>query len=110
MTPDTVAEIFTATNAAYEAVSSKPTYADIDKFDETVNALLVELIREHDGDEYGMLYLSQDPSQYHGLTGSNLKRIGSIAAYDETIDVDATELVRKRAEVVWKVKVNDSKS
>ena len=109
MTPDEVAEIFAATNAAYEAVSSKPTYADIDKFDETVNALLVELIREHDGDEYGMLYLSQDPSQFYGLTGSNLTKIGSIAAYDDTIDVDETELVRKRAEVVWKVKVNDSK-
>ena len=97
MTPDEVAEIFAATNAAYEAVSSKPTYADIDKFDETVNALLVELIREHDGDEYGILCLSQDPSQYHGLTGSNLTKIGSIAAYDDAIDADATDLVRKKS-------------
>ena len=71
MTPDEVAEIFAATKAAYETVSSKLTYANIDKFDETVNVLLVELIREQDGDEYGMLYLSQDPSQYHDLTGSN---------------------------------------
>ena len=71
MTSDEVAEIFAATKAAYETVSSKLTYANIDKFDETVNVLLVELIREQDGDEYGMLYLSQDPSQYHDLTGSN---------------------------------------
>ena len=53
-----MAEIFAATNAAYEVVSRKPMYADIGKFDETLNTLLVEIIREHDGDEYGILYLS----------------------------------------------------
>ena len=63
MNPDEVVEIFSATNAACETVTSKTTYADIDKFDETVNALLVDLIREHDGDEYGMMFLSQDPSK-----------------------------------------------
>ena len=46
MTPDEVAEIFATTNTAYGSVSSKPTYANVDKFDETVNELLVELIRE----------------------------------------------------------------
>ena len=50
MAHDVVAEMFTASNVAYETVTSKPNYADIDKFDETVNSLLVELIREHDGD------------------------------------------------------------
>ena len=72
MTPDEVAEIFAAANAPYETVISKHTYVDIDKFDETVNSLLVELIREHDGDEYGMLYLSQDPSKCSTITESNL--------------------------------------
>ena len=45
MNPDEVAEIFAEKNVSHGEVSSKPTYADIDKFDETVNALLVELIR-----------------------------------------------------------------
>ena len=44
MISDKVAEIFAATNAAYKAVSRKPTYTDIDKFDKTVNALLVDCI------------------------------------------------------------------
>ena len=55
MTPDEVAEIFAAATAAYESVSSKPTYADIDRFDEKINSILVELSRDHDGDDYGML-------------------------------------------------------
>ena len=45
MTPDEVAVIFAAENAAYEKVTSKPTYADVEKFDEKVNVFLVELIR-----------------------------------------------------------------
>ena len=72
MTPDEVAAIFAAANAAYEKVTNKQNYVDIDKFDETVNTLLVELIREHDGDEYEMLYLSQDPSKCSTMTESNL--------------------------------------
>ena len=84
MTPDEVAEIFAEANAAYETVTSKPTYACIDKFDETVNVLPVELIREYGGDEHGMLYLSQDPSKHSTITGSNLSKIGAIADYDNS--------------------------
>ena len=62
MKPDEVAEIFTAANAAYESVSGTPTYTDIEKFDEKRNTILVEIPRDHDGDEYGMLCLSQDPN------------------------------------------------
>ena len=54
MTPNEMVEIFAAANAAREIVKSKPTYADVDKFDEIVNELLVELIREHDEDECRM--------------------------------------------------------
>ena len=43
MTPDEVAEIFTAANAAYESVSGTPTYTDIDRFDENINTILVEI-------------------------------------------------------------------
>ena len=109
MTPDEVTEIFAAANEAYETVTSKTTYSDTDKFDETVSALLVELVRERDGDKYGMLHLSQDPSKHSALTGSNLSKICAIEAYDNDIDADATDLVRKRAEVVWKMKLNVSK-
>ena len=77
MAPDEVADIFTAANAAYETATIKSAYADIENFDEIVNELLVDLIREHDGDEHGMLYLSQDPSKCSNITGSNLSKIGS---------------------------------
>ena len=76
-----MAEIFVSTNAAYETVPSKPTYADIDKFDEIVNAFMVELIREYDVEEYEMLYLSQDSSKYSELNRSNLSKIGTITVY-----------------------------
>ena len=49
MTPDEVAGIFAAVNAACEIVTSKPTYAAVDKFDDTVNSMLFELSRKHDG-------------------------------------------------------------
>ena len=61
--------------------------------------MLAELIREHDGDEYEMLYLSQDSSKHSTITGSNLSNIGTIGAYDNSIATDTTGLVRKRAEV-----------
>ena len=60
VTPNEVAEIFAAGNAAPETATSKPICAGIDMFDETVSAFLVELVREHDEDEHGMLHLSQD--------------------------------------------------
>ena len=37
MTPDEVAEIFAAANAAHETVTSKTTYADRNKFHETLH-------------------------------------------------------------------------
>ena len=68
MTPSEVAEIFTAANAACEILSSTPTYTDIDRFDEEINTILVELPRDHDGDEFRMLYLRQDPNEYNKIT------------------------------------------
>ena len=106
MTPDEVAEIFTAANAAYESVSSTPTYADIDRFDEKINTILVELPRDHDEDEYGMLYLSQDPNEYSTITGgSTLTNIGTLSAYDDSVDPINSDTERKRAEVLWKAKL-----
>ena len=110
MTPDEVADIFAEATAAHETITSKPNYADTDKFDEKVNYMLVELIREHDGDEFGILCLRQDVSCYSTITGgSTLTKIGSIASYDRSIDKDANSSERIRAEVTWKVKINDSK-
>ena len=109
MTPDEVVEIFASATAAYETVTSKPTFTDIDRFDEKVNSILVELPRDNDGDEYGLLYLSQDPTEYNTLTGSTLSKIGALAAYDDSIDPAGTEASRKKSEVLWKVKLNDSK-
>ena len=109
MTPDEVSEIFTNATASYETVTSKPTYTDIDKFDEKINSILVELQRDHDRDEYGLLYLGQEASNYNSITGSSLTKIGKIEAYDSTIDSSGTETDRKKAEAIWKVRLNDSK-
>ena len=43
MTPDEVSEIFASATASHEIVTSKPTYTDINKFDEKINSILVEL-------------------------------------------------------------------
>ena len=109
MTPDEVAEIFAAENVAYEIVTSKPTNADIGKFDETLNALLVDIVREHDGDKHGMLSLSQCSSKHSTITRSNLSKIGAIEACDNAIGADAKDLAKKRGEVVLKLKLNDIK-
>ena len=71
-----------------------------------MNVLIIEFIREYDGDEYVILCLRHDPSKYSGLTRSNLSKIGVIVACVNDIDTDATDLVRKKSEVVWKVKLN----
>ena len=60
-----------------------------------MNALIVELIREHDVDEYGILYLSQDPSTCNSLTGPNTSKIGALAAHNNDIDLEATDLEGK---------------
>ena len=72
--------------------------------------MLIELPREHDGDEYGMLYLSQYPNEYGTITGgSKLTNVGTLLAYDDSIDSSNSDAERKKAEVLWKVKLNDSK-
>ena len=38
-----------------------------------------------------------------------MSKIGAIASCDNDIDVEATDLERKKDEVLWKVKLNDSK-
>ena len=56
--------------------------------------MLVELIRENDGDECEMLHLSQGPSTHITLTGgSMLTKIGSIDAYENSIDTVQTWLI-----------------
>ena len=109
MTPDEVAEIFATATAAYEIVTSKLTYTDIDRFDEKINSILVELQRDHDGDEFGLSYLGQDAGKCNTLTGSSFSKIGKLAAYDSRIDSSGTETDRKKAEAIWKVRLNDSK-
>ena len=101
MTPDEVIEIFAAATAAYESVTSKPTFTDIDRFDDKVNSILVEITRDHDGDEYGILYLSQDLSKYNSITGGSiLSKIRALAAYDTSIDSITSDAERKKAEVL----------
>ena len=41
-----------------------------------------------------MLYLRQDPSNDSTIIGSNLSKIGAIEAYDNSIAIDATDVVR----------------
>ena len=109
MTPDEVAEIFSTATAECGSVTSKPTFTDIDRFNEKVNSMLVELPRDHDGDEHGLLYLSQDASKHNAIAGSRLSKIGTLDAYNSSIDPQASETEHKKSEAVWKVKVNDSK-
>ena len=87
MTPDEVEEIFYAANAAYETVTSKPKYDDINRFDEKIDSILVEMHREQDEDEHGMLYLIQETSEYSNVTGgSTLTKFRTLSAYDDSID------------------------
>lgn len=109
MTPDEVAEIFVTAMTAYEAVTSKPTYTDADRFDEKVNSILVELQRDHDGDEFGLLHSGQDTNKHNALTGSSLSKIGKHKAYDSSVDSSGTEADRKKAEAMWMVRLNDNK-
>ena len=57
-----------------------------------------------------MLYLSQDPSEYGTITGGYaLTNIGTLSAFDDSIDSSNSDAERKKAEVLWKVRLNDSK-
>ena len=101
-------EILAAATAAHEIVTSKPTNSDIDKFDERANYMLVEILREYD--TFGMLCLSKDPYEYGTITeGSTITKIGKMVECYNSIAENATESVRKRAEVQRKVKLNCSK-
>jgi len=96
MTPDEIADIFAMATSAYQTINHKPTFVDITKFDETVNAILVEIPRDHAGDKFRMLYIRQNPLEYNSITGSSLSKIGKLPAYDTNIDDAATEAVRKK--------------
>ena len=57
-----------------------------------------------------MLYLSQDPSEHGNITGgSTLTNIGTLSAYDDSIYSSNSDAERKKAEVSWKVRLNNSK-
>ena len=57
-----------------------------------------------------MLYLSKDSNEYSKITGgSTLSNIAKLTAYDDSIDSSTSETERKKSEVLWKVKLNDSK-
>ena len=97
MTPDEVEEIFYAANSEYETVNSKHTYDDIDRFDEKMNSILVELHQEQDEDEHGMIYAIQETSEYGNVTGgSTLTKFGTLSAYDDSIYSSNSYSERKR--------------
>ena len=57
-----------------------------------------------------MIYLSQDPSECITIVGeSMLTKIGTLSSYDDSIDSSNSDAERKKEELVWKVKLNDSK-
>jgi len=93
MTPDEIADIFAMATSTYQTITHKLTFVDFTKFDETVSAILVEIPRDHDGDEFRMLYIGQDPLEYNSITRSSLHKIGKLPAYDTNIDNAATEAV-----------------
>ena len=97
MTPDEVIEIFAAATAAYESVTSKPAFTNIDQFDDKVNSILVEITRDHDGDEYSMLYLSQHLNKYNSIIGrSILSKTGALAAHNTNIGSTTSDAERKK--------------
>ena len=101
MTPDEVIEIFAAATAACKSVTSKPAFTGIDRFDDKVNSILVEITRDHDGDKYGMLYLSQDPSKYNSIIGgSTLSKIRALAAHNTSIGSATSDAEHKKVEVL----------
>ena len=55
------------------------------------------------------MYLSEYLREYNTLIGLTLINISTLAAYDNNIDIMATEALHKKAEVLWKVKLNESK-
>ena len=95
MTPNETAEIFKAATAAYHKINRKLTCFDVSDFDEKVNAMLVEMPRDADGDEYGILCLNQLLNELNALTGSTLARIGKLPIYNSSITFDATEGTQK---------------
>ena len=57
-----------------------------------------------------MLYLSQDATEYGTITGrSTLTNIGTLSAYDDSTCSSNSDTERKKAEVLWKVRLNHSK-
>ena len=100
MIPNEVVEIFTSVTAVYGIVTSKSTFTDIDRFDEKINSILVELQRDHNRDEYRLLYLSQNLREYNSLIGLILTKIGTLATHDISIDTTASEAIHKKVEVL----------
>ena len=96
MTPDEIAEIFYNATKTYGKVIRKPTLADVWKFDKTVNSLLVEIRRDEDVDDYGLLNLREDPFEYHTITGRVISRLNNLPAYDASIDSKDTDGERKK--------------
>ena len=78
MTPDEVAEIFVATSSVHGNINHKPTFVDITKFDEKLNSLLVEIRQYHDGGEFRMLRLRQEPSNHNAISESNISKVGKL--------------------------------
>ena len=80
------------------------------RFDEKMISILVELPREDDGDEFGMLCLSQNASKCITITsGSALTKIGLLEVCNDSIVVGTVDGGRNKVEVKWKVILNDSK-
>ena len=100
MIPNEVVEIFTSVTAVYGIVTSKSTFTDIDRFDEKINSILVELQRDHNRDEYRLLYLSQNLREYNTITYSTLTKIGTLATYNNSISITSSETMHKKAEVL----------
>ena len=77
-------------------------------FDEKANSMLIEIPWDNDGDECGVLCLSQPVEDCNTLTGSDLTRLGNLATFGSSFASEEMEGIRKN----WfecKEKLNDSK-
>ena len=102
MNPYEVVVIFKAEDAECHKINRKPKFEDMRYFEEKASAMLVELPRDVDSDEWWMFHLNQLVEDFNTLTRIHLNCIVKLSTYDSSIISEATEDVRKRTKLSGK--------
>ena len=106
MTPEDVAILFAEAFERFTAIVGQPTDADLHELRECLLPILLDIPYDQETGKHNLVGIIADGANYQNNFGLPFVRPTRKTAYDKGLDAAANNVVRAKAEALWKAAIN----